>query len=86
MALLDKLNFHDGLIHLLTELDRRNSKRMDHNPNALGLYFEAAEGVTDAKSFSEAFTPSGPMHTIAKKLGLGLDVHRGRWVLTTKGD
>lgn len=85
MALLDKLNFHDKLIHLLTAYDMRQSKTKHYNPNALALYFIAAKGVTDAQTFAASFTPSGPMHTIAKKLDLGLDVDRGHWVLP-KGD
>ena len=72
------------LIHELTELDRRLSKRPGHNqsPYALGHYFRAAEGVTDSDSFAAAFTPTREMHGVAKRLGLHLDVSFGRWMHT----
>ena len=78
------MNFHDKLIQLLTAYDRRQSKTKHYNPYALPQYFKAAEGVIDAQTFADSFTPTGPMHTIAKRLGLNLDVVRGQWVFTTE--
>ena len=78
------LDFHTRLIHELTALDKRQSTKRGYNPNALGIYFQAAENVTDAKSFANAFTPTRGMHTVAKKLGLPLDVERGDWVLLSE--
>lgn len=74
------MTFHDRLIHELTTLDRRESRRPGYNPYALAIYFRAAEGVTDADSFRRAFLPTRGMHTVARRLGLGLDVERGCWV------
>jgi hypothetical protein len=73
--------FHFRLIHELTALDNRESKKKGWNPWALGLYFQAAEDVTDARSFADAFTPSRGMHRVARNLGLDLDVDRGNWFL-----
>lgn len=75
------LDFHTRLIHELTALDRRQSTKRGYNPNALGIYFRAAENVTDADSFANAFTPTRGMHTVAKKLGLPLGVERGEWII-----
>ncbi len=76
------MDFQARLTHELTALDIRESKR-ERSPNIyrLGHYLEAAEGVTDAASFAKAFNPTRGMNTVARKLGLGLDVNRGRWVL-----
>jgi hypothetical protein len=79
-----KLDFHTRLIHELTALDRRNSTKRGYNPNALGIYFRAAENVTDAKSFADAFTPTRGMHTVAKNLGLPLGVERGDWIMLSE--
>jgi len=84
------MTFHNRLISELTQSDTRASRRKYHNPNALGLYFEAAEkvqadiaaGVTPARSFSERFTPIGPMLTVAKKLGLNLEIKGSFWNVT----
>lgn len=73
------MTFHDRLISELTQLDQRESKKAGHNPYALGMYFEAAEDVTDAQSFADAFTPTRGMHRIARNLGLPLNVDRGQW-------
>lgn len=76
------MSFHSKLIHELVELDKRESKR-EAFPNIyrLGHYLKAAEGVTDASSFADAFNPTRGMHTVSRRLGLGLDVDRGYWVL-----
>lgn len=37
------MNFHQKLLHFLTEYDKKQSKKLNYNKNALGLYFEAAE-------------------------------------------
>ncbi len=76
------MTFHQRLISELTQLDNRESMRKHHNPYALSHYFKAAEGVTDAKSFADAFIPTRGMHRVAKNLGLGLDVEKGRWIFT----
>lgn len=77
------MNLHTKLIHLLTELDQKQSKRKGYNPYALPQYFAAAEDVTDAESFAKAFNPTRGMHSIARKLGFALDVDRGEWVTKT---
>ena len=74
-------DFRTRLVSELTSMDRRASKRPGYNPYALAQYLEAADGVVDAESFADRFTPSRPMHTVARRLRLGLDVDRGRWVL-----
>ena len=74
--------FHDKLISELTQLDQRQSKRRGWNPYALPQYFTAAQNVTDAASFADAFTPTKGMHRVAKNLGLNLDVERGQWVIS----
>ena len=76
------MTFHDRLISELTQMDQRASKRRGYNHYALAQYFEAAQGVTDAKSFSESFTACAAMLRVAKKLGLGLEVKGGFWELT----
>jgi hypothetical protein len=50
----------------------------------LPQYFAAAESVHDAATFAEAFNPTRGMHGVARRLGLALDVERGRWIV--KGD
>ena len=75
------MTFHDQLISELTQLDQRQSKRKGYNPYALPQYFTAAQDVTDAASFADAFTPTRGMHRVAKNLGLSLDVIRGLWVM-----
>jgi hypothetical protein len=62
-------------------MDRKASTRRGYNPYALAQYFEAAQDVTDAASFAEAFNATREMHGVARRLGLGLDVERGAWVL-----
>jgi hypothetical protein len=37
------MTLHDKLIFAVTEFDRKQSKRKNHSPYALGLYFEAVE-------------------------------------------
>ena len=76
------MDFQARLTHELIALDIRQSKR-ERTPNIyrLGLLLEASEGVTDAASFAKAFTPDRTLHTVSKKLGLGLDVQSGQWVL-----
>lgn len=75
-----KNEFHTRLVMALTSQDRKESKRKGYNIYALAQYFIAAEDVTDAKSFSEAFTPTSGMHQVAKTMGFDLDVERGRWI------
>lgn len=76
------MSLHDRLIHELTQLDIKNSKRKGYNPFALGIYFGAAEDVVDAKTFTDAFTPTRGTHAIARKIFGNLDVARGEWVFT----
>ena len=65
----------------ITSQDRRDSKKKWYNIHALPLMLQASDGVTDTRSFMDAFTPTRENNSIAKKLGLGLDVQRGRWVM-----
>jgi hypothetical protein len=81
-------------VSLITQADERDRKRAlkrqsqgktsYHNIHALPLMFKAADKVkdNDAATFAAAFTPTRSNHPIAKKLGLPLDVQRGRWVRT----
>jgi hypothetical protein len=86
------------LASLLTQLDDREGrhelKRYGRvNIHRIALYLQAADRVRDrvargeapGSAFAEEFTPTRGMHTIAKKLGLGLDVQRGQWVRTNHG-
>lgn len=70
-----------ALNSLLVTMDRKNAKRKDYNPYALGLYLTAAETVHDAKSFAEAFNPTRGIHWVAKQMGYALDVDKGNWIL-----
>jgi len=74
------MNFHDRLISELTQLDKKESTRDGYNPHALGLYFKAAEGVTDVDGFCKAFNPTRGMHRIARNMGMNLDVKCGEWI------
>ena len=88
MALADHMGALDALPHELTTLDRHESKRRGWNPYALGHYLGAAEQVradvlagdslTDA--FCRHFTPTRGMHSVAKRLGLPVDVRNCDWV------
>jgi hypothetical protein len=88
------MNFHTRLTHELTELDRRECaaearRRYAVNHYRLALYLGAAQetvndieaGATPAAAFASHFTPTRGMHTVARRLNLGLDVQRGRWIL-----
>lgn len=78
---------HEKLIHEITAQDRKDSTKKNYNPYALALMFGAAdecmatiaEGQTPEYAFREHFTPTRENHGIAKRLGLKLDVQRGRW-------
>lgn len=74
------MSLHDRLIHELIALDRRDSRRPGFNPYALPQMLAAADGVCDAETFAAAFNPTRGLHGIARRLGLELDVKRGRWV------
>lgn len=39
------MNIHKTLVHVLTEYDRKQSKKKSYNYNALGLYFQRLEDV-----------------------------------------
>jgi hypothetical protein len=84
--------FRDHLTHELIQLDRQESaqetkRRLVVNIYRLGHYLKAAQGVvgavrsgeSPAKAFAAGFVATRSMHTIAKRLGLGLDVERGEW-------
>ena len=73
----------------LTQYDQRLAKRESHpNIYRIGHFLKAAQDMEKAvksgqdmeSAFADSFTPSGPMETIAKKLGLGMAVQRGEWV------
>jgi BRCA1 C Terminus (BRCT) domain len=89
--------FRDRLISELTQMDERELKRTKgsrakgYNPYALAIMFRSvqenfdpaiARGASPEEAFMEAFTPTRQTHGVAKKLGLGLDVDRGKWVKT----
>ena len=61
--------------------NRKDSRKKFFNVNALRISLDAAKEVKDTESFAKTFTPSRGNNAIARKLKLGLDVKRGRWVL-----
>ena len=74
------------LINLITEADRKAANKPGYNPYALAHMFKAAdEAIAECTSygsdraFARNFTPTRTNHGIARKLGLNLDVQRGRW-------
>lgn len=82
------------LVSLLTEYDRKEEERARkakryHNPYAIAHYFRAANEIEERVKngenptlvFSQVFCPARFTHSISKKLGLGLDVNRGLWVI-----
>ena len=75
------MTMHAKLIHELTALDRRESTKRGYNPYALPQYFQAANDVTDARTFAQAFNATRGMHRVARNMGWSLEVERGRWVL-----
>lgn len=81
-----------GLISQLTHEDRKRSERAQKrgsydNPHAIALEFQAADrvdesvkkGMDPSQAFADEFNPTASNHRIAKKLGLDLEVERGRW-------
>jgi hypothetical protein len=92
MTVLTHGSFRTRLISELTQLDQRESRRYP-NMYRLGLYLEAGQATAEAVdkgadahlAFADHFMPPRGMHTIARHLGLPLDVQRGRWVDTTTG-
>ncbi len=78
---MTKIN-HTKLVMAITTQDRRDSKKKWYNIYALPQMLKAAQGVEDEQGFMDSFTPTRQNHGIAKKLGLKLDVQRGRWVMT----
>ena len=53
-----------------------------YNTYALPQMLKAAQGGEDEQGFMDSFTPTRQNHSMAKKLGLKLDVKSGRWVMT----
>jgi hypothetical protein len=47
------MNIHDTLIHTVTEDDRQQSTKKGDNRYALGIYFQAVEGVDERLSSGE---------------------------------
>lgn len=93
MTVIRNAPFSVRLISELTQLDARESKaeirrRLRPNVYRLGIYLGAAHDVLDAidagtepaDAFTQSFVPTGGMRTIAKHLGLALDVARGQWL------
>jgi hypothetical protein len=85
--------FRAQLGALLTTEDRKmydaEVKRYGHgNGFRIGLFLQAADdcaelvaaGSSQSDAFRECFTPTRETHRIARKLGLPVDAHRGRWV------
>lgn len=87
---MDRADFGRKLAHLVTEQDRAASKRRGYNPYALGIMLGAAHeceaavtaGERPEVAFAEHFTPTRENHTMARKLGLLLDVQHGQWIPT----
>ena len=83
--------FPTRVLHELTALDERKRATDRHwNPYFLGIACRdalpaiesaLADGVTPAEAYADAFTPTRETAAIARKLGLGLAVDRGRWIL-----
>ncbi len=61
--------------------NHKDSRKKFHNIHSLRLMLDAAKSVKDTESFAKNFTPTRGNNAIARKLKLGLDVKRGRWVL-----
>ena len=61
--------------------NRKDSRKKFFNFSSLRLMLDAAKAVKDTESFAKNFTPTRGNNAIARKLKLGLDVKRGRWVL-----
>jgi hypothetical protein len=90
--------FDARLTSALTEADRKEEKRELRRPGGrvnifrIAHYLVAAAGVVEAvkggstpeAAFAKGFNPTRDMHAVAKKLGLALDVERGRWVPLAK--
>jgi hypothetical protein len=88
--MFESLPMRDRIVHELTRLDERKRRSDRHwNPYFLGIAFQAldgwdedlADGMSETEAFAERTAPSREMHGIAKRLGLGLGVERGKWVL-----
>ncbi len=84
------MTFEQSLIHELTQLDARESKRERHvNFYRLGIYLNAVDtfiedvnaGATRETAFANTFVPTRGMHTVARKLLLDLDVQHGQWII-----
>lgn len=82
------MDLRHKLVSELTQLDQRQAaKEKRVNIYRLGIYLNAvndwtelvAKGTPPALAFSEVFTPSRDMHSVAKRLSLGLGVERGHW-------
>lgn len=66
------------LIHELTALDRRESRKPHYNRYALGIYFQAADscmeaiagGAKPADAFAAHFNPTRGMVSVARACGL----------------
>lgn len=91
------MSVRDKLVSLLTQLDAKQAQQEMRagrrvNIYRIGIYLEAAndfdalmrKGKAAEAAYAEVFTPSRPMHGIAKKLGLALDVDRGQWVVVSR--
>ncbi len=78
---MTKIN-HAKLVMAIMAQDRRDAKKKWYNIHALPQMLKAAQGVEDEQGFMDSFTPTRQNHSMAKKLGLKLDVKSGRWVMT----
>ena len=83
------MGFKDKLIHELTALDMREAKSKQHNPYAIAHYLRAADevidliehGIAPERAFSRVYIPTRGMRTVARHLGLKLDVIKGNWTI-----
>lgn len=88
---LESLPFRDRVLHEMTRLDERKRARDPHwNRYFLGILCRdalpaiaegLAAGMTEEEAYADAMTPTRETHAVARRLGLALDVNRGRWVL-----
>lgn len=88
---LESLPFPTRVLHEMTRLDEKKRATDRHwNRYFLGIVCRDAipaiedgltSGMTAAEAYADAFTPTRETAAIARRLGLGLDVNRGRWVL-----
>lgn len=95
MTLTNPQTFRTRLVHELTALDAREAaaetrRRLRVNIYRIAHYLRAADdvmtalmtrGQTAERAFADAFVATRGMHTVARRLGLNLDVAHGEWIV-----